>query len=147
MRSIPDDSIDMTFADPPFNLKKAYDHYEDDKEVNQYLAWSKGWLHEMVRVTKPTGSVFVHNIPKWLTFFASYLNQEAHFKHWIAWNAMGALSEKHCFQTIMEYSGMLNLKTSSFMIYVIRIQDVEYVMSYLPTMEEEKLDTSLWNSG
>jgi len=89
MKGIPDNSIDMTFADPPFNLKKSYEYYEDDKEVNQYLAWCKDWIHEMVRITKPTGSIFVHNIPKWLTFYGCYLNEEAHFKHWIAWDAMG----------------------------------------------------------
>ena len=27
MRDIPDDSVDTTFADPPFNLKKKYNHY------------------------------------------------------------------------------------------------------------------------
>lgn len=41
----------------------------------------------MVRVTKPTGSIFLHNIPKWLTFYATYLNKFAHFKHWISWDA------------------------------------------------------------
>ncbi len=41
----------------------------------------------MVRVTKPTGSIFVHNIPKWLTYFATFLNEFADFKHWIAWDA------------------------------------------------------------
>jgi len=63
MRRIPNDSIDMTFADPPFNLKKTYEYYEDDREVHQYLTWCKDWIHEMVRITKPTGSTFVHNIP------------------------------------------------------------------------------------
>jgi len=90
MKEIPDNSIDMTFADPPFNLKKSYEYYEDDKEVNEYLAWCKEWLRQMVRITKPTGSIFVHNIPKWLAYFASYLNEIAYFKHWIAWDAMGA---------------------------------------------------------
>jgi site-specific DNA-methyltransferase (adenine-specific) len=41
----------------------------------------------MVRVTKPTGSIFLHNIPKWLTFYTTYLNKFAHFKHWISWDA------------------------------------------------------------
>jgi site-specific DNA-methyltransferase (adenine-specific) len=90
MKQIPGNSIDMTFADPPFNLKKSYEHYEDDRETREYLAWCKEWLYQMVRITKPTGSVFVHNIPKWLTYFASYLNEIAYFKHWIAWDAMGA---------------------------------------------------------
>jgi len=41
----------------------------------------------MVRVTKPKGSILVHNIPKWLTYFASILNTKADFKHWISWDA------------------------------------------------------------
>jgi len=63
---IPDNSVDMTFADPPFNLKKKYNGYRDDKEFGVYLKWCKEWISEMVRITKPTGSIFVHNIPKWL---------------------------------------------------------------------------------
>jgi len=87
MRDIPDDSVDMTFADPPFNLKKKYNGYRDDKEFNVYLEWCKEWISEMVRITKPTGSIFVHNIPKWLTYYATFLNEVVHFKHWIAWDA------------------------------------------------------------
>ena len=90
MKQIPDNSVDTTFADPPFNLGKKYNSYYDKKEVDEYIDWCKLWLREMVRITKPTGSIFVHNIPKWLTYFAAYLNEIAYFKHWIAWNAMGA---------------------------------------------------------
>jgi len=37
MRRIPDDSVDVTFADPPFNLKKKYNNYYDQHEVEEYL--------------------------------------------------------------------------------------------------------------
>jgi len=90
MRKIPDNSVDVTFADPPFNLKKKYNSYYDKHEVDKYLSWCKEWLYEMVRITKPTGSIFVHNIPKWLIPFGSYLNEIATFRHWIAWDAMGS---------------------------------------------------------
>ncbi|MDR0763484.1 MAG: site-specific DNA-methyltransferase [Bacteroidales bacterium] len=86
-KNIPDNSIDMTFADPPFNLQKRYTSYTDNLEFQEYLDWCKKWIAEIVRVTKPTGSIFLHNIPKWLTFYATYLNKFAHFKHWIAWDA------------------------------------------------------------
>lgn len=86
-KNIPDNSVDVTFADPPFNLKKNYSSYSDSLEFQEYLNWCEKWISEMVRVTKPTGSIFVHNIPKWLTYYASFLNKLAHFKHWIAWDA------------------------------------------------------------
>jgi site-specific DNA-methyltransferase (adenine-specific) len=90
MRKIPDNSVDVTFADPPFNLKKKYNSYYDRHEFEKYLSWCKEWLYEMVRITKSTGSIFVHNIPKWLIPFGSYLNEIAIFRHWIAWDAMGS---------------------------------------------------------
>jgi len=87
MRNIPDETVDIAFADPPFNLNKKYNGYKDNKQDEVYLAWCKHWISEMVRVTKPTGSIFVHNIPKWLTYYAGFLNEIVHFKHWVAWDA------------------------------------------------------------
>ena len=87
MKNLPDDSIDVTFADPPFNLKKKYDGYKDNLDFNSYLEWCEKWIFEMVRITKPTGSIFIHNIPKWLTYFSEILNKIAYFKHWISWDA------------------------------------------------------------
>jgi site-specific DNA-methyltransferase (adenine-specific) len=86
-KDIPDNSIDVTFADPPFNLKKKYHSTKDSLALQDYLNWCEQWIREMVRVTKPTGSIFLHNIPKWLTYYTNYLNQLAHFKHWISWDA------------------------------------------------------------
>lgn len=87
MKNIPDNSVDVTFADPPFNLGKKYNGYRDNREFHAYLNWCRRWISEMVRITKPTGSIFVHNIPKWLAYYASFLNEVAYFKHWIAWDA------------------------------------------------------------
>jgi|TARA_R100001530_G_C4287923_1_gene147249 site-specific DNA-methyltransferase (adenine-specific) len=87
LKEIPDESVDMTFADPPFNLKKKYTNYHDSLEFKEYLDWCDKWIFEMVRITKPTGSIFVHNIPKWLSYYNKFLNEYANFKHWISWNA------------------------------------------------------------
>lgn len=88
MKKIPNNSIDATFADPPFNLNKKYGNYKDKKAAEDYIKWCEQWLSEMVRITKPTGSILVHNIPKWLIYFANHLNKIAVFKHWIAWDSM-----------------------------------------------------------
>ncbi len=88
MKKITDNSIDMTFADPPFNLNKKYNNYKDKRVGQDYINWCEEWLTEMVRITKPTGSILVHNIPKWLVYFANHLNKIAFFKHWITWDSM-----------------------------------------------------------
>ncbi len=90
LASIPDNSIDVCFADPPFNLDKKYSSYKDQQPLQEYVDWCEQWLLELIRVTKPTGSILVHNIPKWLTYYATILNKHAHFRHWIAWDAMSA---------------------------------------------------------
>lgn len=124
MKQIPKNSVDMTFCDSPYNLKKRYGHYADDKEVLEYLEWCRKWLHEMVRITKPTGSIFVINIPRLLTYLASYLNEEkeAHFKHWIAWNAMGAPLGKTLLPN--HYGILWYVKSEKFKFYDIRTPHV-----------------------
>jgi site-specific DNA-methyltransferase (adenine-specific) len=86
-QDIPDNSVDITFADPPFNLKKKYNSTKDSLALQEYLDWCELWINEMVRVTKQSGSVFVHNIPKWLTYYTFFLNKTAQFRHWISWDA------------------------------------------------------------
>ena len=87
LKKIPANSVDVTFADPPFNLKKKYNNYKDNAQFQEYINWCKLWIKELVRVTKETGSIFIHNIPKWLTYYSVILNNEAYFRHWISWDA------------------------------------------------------------
>lgn len=119
MGKIPDNSVDVTFADPPFNLKKKYNSYYDKQEVEEYLFWCKEWLKEMVRITKPSGSIFVHNIPKWLIYFGSYLNEYAMFRHWIAWNAMGAPLGKTLLPN--HYGILYYVKSKEYKFYDIKM--------------------------
>jgi len=86
-KDLPENSVDISFADPPFNLGKKYSSYKDSVKFEKYLHWCEMWIAEMVRVTKPTGSIFVHNIPRWLTYYSRLLNKTADFKHWISWDA------------------------------------------------------------
>ena len=57
-QQIPSNSVDVTFADPPFNLKKKYTSYNDSLEFQEYIRWCEKWISEMVRVTKPSGLYF-----------------------------------------------------------------------------------------
>ncbi len=85
MPKIPDNSFDLIFADPPFNLGKEYDAgVNDDLTLSSYVAWTHRWLNECVRLLKPGGYLCVYNLPKWCTYIAAHLNQYLTFWDWIA---------------------------------------------------------------
>lgn len=45
LRNLPAESVDLVFADPPFNLGKDYGKdISDLLKREEYLTWSKDWL-------------------------------------------------------------------------------------------------------
>ncbi|MGH2348553.1 MAG: DNA methyltransferase [bacterium] len=86
LRALPNDTVDLVFADPPFNLGKDYGKgISDKRKDDDYLVWCREWLLESVRVLAPGGALFVFNLPKWLIHLGTVL--ECHgmqFRHWIA---------------------------------------------------------------
>lgn len=85
MQHMDSGSVDLIFADPPFNLNKLYPSNIDDNLKNeQYLRWCENWVDECIRLLKPGGSFFIWNLPKWNTHLSGYLNQRLTFRHWIA---------------------------------------------------------------
>jgi len=84
----PQGVFDLAFADPPYNLAKNYDAYDDSLADQNYLEWCNQWLDGMARTLKPGGSLFVLNLPKWAIHHASFLNTRLEFRHWVAWDAL-----------------------------------------------------------
>ncbi len=59
MRRLDDGSVDLAFADPPFNIGYEYDAYDDRLEDEKYLAWTRDWIAEVVRVLKSDGTFWL----------------------------------------------------------------------------------------
>ncbi len=79
------ESVDLVFADPPFNLGKQYNSNIDDAmATHEYLDWCKRWLEKTIRVLKPGGSLFLWNLPKWNLSLGSFLSERLTFRHLIA---------------------------------------------------------------
>ena len=82
-----DSSVDLIFADPPFNLRKEYDNgIVDDLSMSEYVNWCYEWINECVHILKPGGSIFIYNIPKWGSYFAEFLNRRLTLRSWIGVN-------------------------------------------------------------
>ncbi|QOH80995.1 site-specific DNA-methyltransferase [Plesiomonas shigelloides] len=84
LQSMDSDSVDLIFADPPFNLDKLYpSEMNDSIKTEKYLNWCQEWIKECSRVLKPGGSMFIWNLPKWNSSLSSYLESMLTFRHWI----------------------------------------------------------------
>lgn len=59
MRRLESASVDLAFADPPFNIGYEYDVYDDSRDPRQYLKWSRDWATQIVRVLKPNGTFWL----------------------------------------------------------------------------------------
>jgi len=60
MSNWPDDTIDLIFADPPYNIGYKYDdHYEDNRSDEEYVQWTCDWIDQCARLLKPSGSLYV----------------------------------------------------------------------------------------
>jgi len=79
-------SVDLVFADPPFNIGYEYDVYDDAKHADDYLGWCRQWITGVYRSLKPDGTF-------WLAIgdeYAAELKIEAqnvgfHCRSWVIW--------------------------------------------------------------
>ncbi len=86
MRKLPAGSVDLAFADPPFNIGYQYDVYDDSLEHQQYINWSKAWISGVHRALKPHGTF-------WLAIGDEYaaelklasLEIGFHCRSWVVW--------------------------------------------------------------
>ena len=86
MKHLTDACVDLAFADPPFNIGYEYDVYDDARDREHYLEWSRSWISQVHRVLKPAGTF-------WLAIGDEYaaelklLGQEIgfHCRSWVVW--------------------------------------------------------------
>ena len=85
MQNIESDTVDLAFADPPFNLGKLYkSKISDNVAEEEYLKWCRAWIDEMIRTLKPGGAMFLWNLPKWNLQLGAYVGHKLTFRHWIS---------------------------------------------------------------
>ncbi len=66
-------TVDLVFADPPFNWKRAYDRWNDDMPEREYLEFTYDWLDLCVRALRPGGAMWVNIPDDWAAEIVCYL--------------------------------------------------------------------------
>ena len=84
---VPNASVHLAFADPPFNIGYDYDAYNDRLAANVYLDWSKRWMGEMRRVLKSDGTFWLAIGDEYAAELKVIATRELGFtcRSWVVW--------------------------------------------------------------
>jgi len=85
--SLDDESADLIFLDPPFNLGKSYSEDNpkiDRRDPKDYELWMKSILDKCVDLLSPGGALYLYHLPEWGIRLGSHLDKELVLRHWIA---------------------------------------------------------------
>lgn len=107
LKTLPDESVDMVFADPPFNVGIKYKGYKDTLQQEVYRSFTEQWVAECFRVLKPTGSFYLMTIDKHLEWKLPLMAKHGVFINLIKWKNHSDNHDKKRFwlttQPIMVY--------------------------------------------
>ena len=86
LRELPENSVDMVFGDPDYNVGKKYRGKTYTRAFNEYIKWYVELARESLRVLKDTGNLFFINYPKQNAYLrVKYLDEACYEVHDYAW--------------------------------------------------------------
>jgi site-specific DNA-methyltransferase (adenine-specific) len=84
LRSLETETVDLIFADPPYNIKKAdWDNFESQEK---YIAWAMSWIEQAARVLKPAGTMYVCGFSEILADIKHPAMRYFESCRWIVWH-------------------------------------------------------------
>lgn len=96
--SIADESIDLIFADPPYNIGKQFGEFKDAWPSDKaYAEWCYEWLDACIRKLKPTGSLYVMTSTQAMPYLDLWLRERITILSRIVWHydSSGVQAKKH----------------------------------------------------
>lgn len=87
LESTENESMDLIFADPPYNIGKNFNGHKDkwDKDED-YLEWCYKWLALCIQKLKPNGSFYVMTSTQFMPFFDIFLRDKLSILSRLVWS-------------------------------------------------------------
>ena len=87
LQRIPNESIDLLFVDPPYNIGKNFagrkDKWKTDKD---YLDWCYQWIDLCIKKVKPNGSLYLMTSTQFMPYFDLYVRDKVTILSRIVWS-------------------------------------------------------------
>lgn len=87
LKSVSDESVDLVFIDPPYNIGKKFastnDKWNSDED---YLDWCYKWIDICIKKLKKNGSMYIMTSTQFMPYFDIYIRSRMEILSRIVWN-------------------------------------------------------------
>lgn len=83
---LPDQSVDLIVADPPYGLGKDYGNDSDKKSADEFLGWTEEWLNLVIPKLKASGSLYIFTTWRYSPEIFVYLKSRMTMINEIIWD-------------------------------------------------------------
>lgn len=97
LSKIADNSIDLIFADPPYNIGKDFGNNKDKwNSTDEYISWCKLWIDECFRILKKDGTFYFMTATQFMSYLDVYVSEKYNVLSRIIWSydSSGVQSKK-----------------------------------------------------
>lgn len=97
MKSMSTNSIDLVFADEPYNIGKDFGNNQDSWESkDDYISWNKLWISEAMRILKENGTMYLMTSTQFMPYIDIFFQENYHVLSRIIWSydSSGVQSKK-----------------------------------------------------
>lgn len=110
LKDIKSNSVDLIFADPPYNIGKNFGNNNDSWEnVDSYIAWCKIWIDECMRILKSTGTMYFMTATQHMAYLDIYVSQKYNVLSRIVWTYdSSGVQSKRIYGSLYEPILMIN---------------------------------------
>jgi site-specific DNA-methyltransferase (adenine-specific) len=93
-----DNSIDLIFVDPPYNIGKNFNGHKDKWATEEdYLNWCYKWIDLCIRKLKPNGSMYIMTSTQFMPFFDIFIRKKMTILSRLIWyyDSSGVQAKKY----------------------------------------------------
>jgi adenine-specific DNA-methyltransferase len=83
LKIIPDSTVDLIIADPPYNIGKDFGNNKDNNP--NYINWSYKWINECMRLLKNSGTFYLMGATQFIPHFDCYISSKYNIISRIVW--------------------------------------------------------------
>lgn len=97
LKQIRTNSVQLIFADAPYNIGKNFgNNYDKWESVNDYVFWCEEWLDECMRVLSETGTLYFMTATQHMPYLDVYMSEKYNVLSRIIWkyDSSGVQSKK-----------------------------------------------------